>query len=162
MYTYLAGHVGRSGNEGAFRVLERGYNHWASGHIQEILINTNCPPFCYVKCKTNPSMKSGTYVVYILLKGNGGIASIASAMCDCAAGFVHNLVKIWQKYWQIRDNFTIILPPSFMIPSLLLCSLVWPDVFFSAGNYHFQYKHPLWTIYFVPTICTCITLKIIC
>lgn len=110
MYTYLAGHVGRSGNEGAFRALERGYNHWASGRIQEILINTNCPPFCYVKCKTNPSMKSGTYVVYILLKGDGGIASIASAMCDCAAGFVHNLVQIWQKYWQIRDNLLSFYP----------------------------------------------------
>ena len=110
MYTYLAGHVGRSGNEGAFRALERGYNHWASGRIQEILINTNCPPFCYVKCKTNPSMKSGTSVVYILLKGDGGIASIASAMCDCAAGFVHNLVQIWQKYWQIRDNLLSFYP----------------------------------------------------
>ena len=110
MYTYLAGHVGRSGNEGAFRALERGYNHWTSGRIQEILINTNCPPFCYVKCKTNPSMKSGTYVVYILLKGDGGIASIASAMCDCAAGFVHNLVQIWQKYWQIRDNLLSFYP----------------------------------------------------
>ena len=55
-------------------------------------------------------MKSGTYVVYILLKGDGGIASIASAMCNCAAGFVHNLVQIWQKYWQIRDNLLSFYP----------------------------------------------------
>ena len=29
VYTYLAGHVGRSGDEGAFQALTRGYIHWA-------------------------------------------------------------------------------------------------------------------------------------
>ena len=35
VYTYLAGHVGHFGEEGAFRALERGYAHWASGRLQE-------------------------------------------------------------------------------------------------------------------------------
>ena len=65
-------------------------------------------------------MKSGTYVVYILLKGDGGIASIVSAMCDCAAGFVHNLVQIWQKYWQIRDNLLSFYPKFYGIKPFTL------------------------------------------
>ena len=31
VYTYLAGHVGNTGDQGAFRALSRGYMHLASG-----------------------------------------------------------------------------------------------------------------------------------
>ena len=67
MYTYLAGHVGRVGDEGAFRALARGYTHWASGRLEEIHVNTNHPQLCHVRCKMKPSMKVGVYNVYILL-----------------------------------------------------------------------------------------------
>ena len=64
MYTYLAGHVGRSGYEGAFRALTHGYTHWAS-------------------------MKTGVHHVYLLLQSDDtGLAFILSATCECAAGYV--------------------------------------------------------------------------
>ena len=85
VYTYLAGHVGHFGEEGAFRALERGYAHWASGRLQELQVNANqC--FCHVKCTTSPSMKGGIYKVYMLLGKEGDVATICSAKCDCAAG----------------------------------------------------------------------------
>ena len=66
MYTYLAGHVGHDGDEGAFRALTRGYQYWASGRIEEIQVNTNHPEFCHVRCTMKPSMKMGHYNVYLL------------------------------------------------------------------------------------------------
>ena len=86
VYTYLAGHVGRVSDHGAFRALSRGYNHWASGRVQEIQINTNNPQFCHVKCKMQPSMKVGVYNTYILLGREGEVACIMLATCECAAG----------------------------------------------------------------------------
>lgn len=86
VYTYLAGHVGRVSDHGAFRALSRGYNHWASGRVQEIQINTNNPQFCHVKCKMQPSMKVGVYSTYILLGREGEVACIKLATCECAAG----------------------------------------------------------------------------
>ncbi len=86
VYTYLAGYVGRAGEEGAFRALARGYTHWASGRLQVLKVNTNNPSYCHVQCTTSPSMKTGTYRVYILLGEEGNFATICSAKCDCAAG----------------------------------------------------------------------------
>ena len=83
MYTYLAGHVGRLGEEGAFRVLPCGYTHWASGWLQELQVNANNQFFCHVQCTTSPS---GIYKVYLLLGKEGDLASICSAKCDCVAG----------------------------------------------------------------------------
>ena len=57
VYAYLAGHVGRLGEEGAFSALARGYTHWASGWLQELQVNTNNQFFCHVQCTTSPSMK---------------------------------------------------------------------------------------------------------
>ena len=86
VYTYLAGHVGCVGDEGAFRALSRGYTHWASGRLEEIQVNTNHPQYCHVRCKIKPSMKVGIYNVYILLGREGEVASICTATCGCAAG----------------------------------------------------------------------------
>ena len=86
MYTYLAGHVGHTSNEGAFRTLDRGYKHWASGRLQELDVNVNHPKYCHVRCTMNPSMKTGTYHVYLLLGREGSLATICSAKCECAAG----------------------------------------------------------------------------
>ena len=86
VYTYLAGHVGHTRDQGAFRALARGYTHWASGRLQELAVNTNHPYYCHVRCTMNPSMKTGTYEVYLLLSREGSLAAICSAKCDCAAG----------------------------------------------------------------------------
>ena len=65
VYTYLAGHVGRAG-KGAFRALELGYMHWASGRLQELQVNTNNPLHCHVQCVMSPSMRARTYCIYLL------------------------------------------------------------------------------------------------
>jgi len=86
VYTYLAGHVGRSSEQGAFRALARGCNLWGSGRINQIKVNTNHPEYCYVCCTIKPSMKAGSYHVQMLLGREGELATICSASCKCAAG----------------------------------------------------------------------------
>lgn len=81
VYTYLAGHVGRVGDQGAFRALMRGYTHWASGLLQELEVNTTNPEFCHVRASMKPSMKEGTYCVYLLLEREGELAKICCATC---------------------------------------------------------------------------------
>ena len=84
VYTYLAGHIGHRKNlEGAFRALKRGYIHWASGRVVKIEINAINPDYCHVRSTMKPSMKQGSYLVYILLQKP---ASIVRATCECAAG----------------------------------------------------------------------------
>ena len=86
LYTYLAGHVGpSSSSEGAFRALKHGYVHWASGHVEEIEVNTNNPLYCHVRSTIKPSMKSGTYKIYLLLKIDQS-CTISEATHECAAG----------------------------------------------------------------------------
>ena len=81
VYTYLASHVGRMGEQGAFMALTRGYTHWASGLLQQLEVNTNNPNFCHVRIAMKPSMKDGFYHVYILLARDGHLANICSATC---------------------------------------------------------------------------------
>ena len=88
VYTYLAGHIGHSGNHGAFRALTCGYTHWASGRLQEMKVNVNHPAYCHVRCVMKPSMKQGVYCVYMLLGREGELATISSATCECAARYV--------------------------------------------------------------------------
>ena len=88
VYTYLVGHVGRTGDQGAFRVLARGYTHWSSGRLEEIDVNTNHSEYCHVRCTMTPSMKSIPYHIYLLLGRDGELATICSATCECAAGYV--------------------------------------------------------------------------
>ena len=90
MYTYLAGHVGCSGDEGAFRAPTRGYTHWASRRLDQLTVNINNPKYCHVRATMKPSMKTGAYHVYLLLQSDDeGLASILSATCECAAGYVY-------------------------------------------------------------------------
>lgn len=86
MYTYLAGHVGKSSEQGAFRALARGYLHWASGRLEQLEINVQHPEYCHVRCTMKASMKANVYRVYILLGRVGEFATIVSATCECAAG----------------------------------------------------------------------------
>ena len=94
MYTYLAGLVRPTGDQGAFRALARGYTHWASGRLEEMEVNTNHPDYCHVRCRMKPSMKAGIYVVYILMGCEGGIATICVATCECAAGYVYMYIHV--------------------------------------------------------------------
>ena len=99
LYSYLAGHVGRDGDEGAFRALDSGYNQWASGRLEEMEVNTNHPEYCHVHCKMKPSMKSGIYNVYLLLARDGKLATtICEATCECAAGYVLTLRLVYQTH----------------------------------------------------------------
>ena len=91
MYSYLAGHCGHGGDEGAFRALSRGYIHFASGRIEEIEVNVNHPMYCHVRSILKPSMKSGTYHTYLLLERDCELAIIYSATCECAAGYAYNI-----------------------------------------------------------------------
>ena len=86
MYTYLADQVGRSGEQGAFRALNRGYNLWASGKIDQNEVNIEHPEYCHVYCSIKPSMKAGLYNVQMLLGQEGELATVSSASCECAAG----------------------------------------------------------------------------
>ena len=86
LYTYLACGVGLSKVQGAFRALTRGYNHWASGRLDHLQINSMHPEYCHVRVSCTPSMKPGTYNVYLLLHKEGEVASILTATCECAAG----------------------------------------------------------------------------
>ena len=70
VYTYLAGHVGRSSDQGAFRALTRGYAHWASGKLDNLEINTNNPKYCHIRAIMKPSMNTGLYNVYLLLESD--------------------------------------------------------------------------------------------
>ena len=86
LYTYLACGVGRSETVGAFRALTRGYNHWASGRLDLLQVNTMHPDYCHVRGTTKPSMKPGTYQVYLLLSKKDSFGKIKRATCECAAG----------------------------------------------------------------------------
>ena len=86
LYTYLAEGSGNTSGKGAFRALQRGFNHWASGRLSKLEVNVNHPNFCHVKCEVVPSMKPGHYHVYMLLSREGEMAAIETATCECAAG----------------------------------------------------------------------------
>eukprot|EP00731_Ephydatia_muelleri_P024343 Em0016g614a len=89
VYTYLAGHVGRTRDEGAFRALTRGYAHWASGRLEKLSVNTNNPKYCHIRAAMKPLMKTGVYHAYLLLESDAeGLASILAATCECVAGYV--------------------------------------------------------------------------
>ena len=86
MYTYLGCGTGGSQTEGAFRALTRGFNHWASGWLSQIQVNSSHPEFCHVCATCVPSMKQGTYHVYLLLARDGAVGIICTATWECAAG----------------------------------------------------------------------------
>ena len=87
LYQYLSAGVGQEQESKTFRALYRGYNHWASGRVDEIEVNTQNLYYCFVKCVVTPSMKPGSYKVYLLLsRGSDGYGDIRTASCQCAAG----------------------------------------------------------------------------
>ena len=86
VYSYLSGALSRTGDEGAFRALSRGYTHWASGRLNVLEINTCNPQYCHVRSNLRPSMKTGSYQVYLLLGKSEIYVTVVSATCECAAG----------------------------------------------------------------------------
>ena len=143
LYTYLAGHVGRDGSEGAFRALSRGYTHWASGRLEELQVNTNHPEYCHVQCNMKPSMKAGIYRVYILLRREGNLAKICSATCECAAGYVP-------------------LPPS-LVPSLFL-SVTTPVLYvhlFNCSWFYFLTGNQLAALMYLLFFMLCVPLLLL-
>lgn len=86
LYTYLAEGTGDTTGRGAFRALKKGYTHWSSGRLDNLEVNLKHPHFCHVRCHMMPSMKTGVYHVSLLLKDQGGMASVEAATCECAAG----------------------------------------------------------------------------
>jgi hypothetical protein len=88
LYTYLANYIGKRDRGNAFRSLQRGYTHWASGRLKKLDIHVLHPLYCHVRCHMTPSMKQGKYLVYILLGHSGMMATIERATCECAAGYV--------------------------------------------------------------------------
>lgn len=86
LYTYLAYGTKQSDMQGAFRALTRGYNHWASGRLDQLQVHVLHPTYCHVQCVCTPSMKPGKYKVYILLDHENDIVDVKIATCECAAG----------------------------------------------------------------------------
>lgn len=63
-----------------------------------------------------PSMKAGVYHVYLLLQSDEkGLASILSATCECAAGYVITKFIIYTVY------VCIILPNLENLPAVHMC-----------------------------------------
>ena len=86
MYSYLDSHTGREHGEGTFRALSRGYTHWESGHVERIEVNFNNSLYCHVQSVMKPSMKQGSYRIWIVLKCTGQFATVSHSSCECAAG----------------------------------------------------------------------------
>ena len=94
LYTYLAGHLGKEGDSCAFRALDRGCTHWASGRLQQLENNVNHPEYCHVRCSMQASMKSNVYQVYMLFGRHGDLATILSATCKYVAGYVYVIILL--------------------------------------------------------------------
>ena len=86
VYTYLASGAGRPQSEGTFHALTRGFIHWASGRIDSIEVNIHNPLYVHIQSSMKPSMKQGSYHVWILLQREDDLATVRSATCECAAG----------------------------------------------------------------------------
>ena len=64
--------------------------HWASGRLDQLTVNINNLKYSHVHAAMKPSMKTGVYHVYMLLQSDDkGLASILSATCAFAAGYVN-------------------------------------------------------------------------
>ena len=83
--TYLDSHTGRERGEGTFRALSRGYTHWASGRVKRIEVNSENSLYCHVQSVMKPSMRQGSYRIWLMLKCTGSYATVSHATCECAA-----------------------------------------------------------------------------
>lgn len=118
VYTYLAGTVGHSKTQGAFRVLSCGYTHWASGRLSVIDIHTQHPAFCHVRSTMKPSMKPGVYQVYILLSRGEGPTWCLPVVTVLLGEFMIIMIKLYILYIYL---FYIIVFPMQIVLQLYSC-----------------------------------------
>ena len=90
VYTYLARQTCQDNGQSSFRALTQGFTHWKSCRVNTISINVCNPTNCHVKSVMQPSMKSGTYHVWLMLqRSEMGHVNVMRATCECAAaGFL--------------------------------------------------------------------------
>ena len=86
VYSYLDNHTGRERGEGTFRALSHGYTHWASGRVERTEVNYENSLYCHVQSVMNPSIRQGSYHIWLMLKCTGPYATVSHATCECAAG----------------------------------------------------------------------------
>jgi len=70
VYSYLANETRQDDGRSTFRALARGYIQWSSGRIQMMSVNLQHPINCHIESTMRPSMKSGSYHVWIMLGKN--------------------------------------------------------------------------------------------
>ena len=64
--------------------------------MNTISINVHNPTICHVKSVMQPSMKSGTYYVWLMLQRcEMGHANVLRATCECAAGYVLIIYNVY-------------------------------------------------------------------
>ena len=88
VYSCLSGALGR------IRDLSRGYTYWASGRLSVLKVNCHNRHYCHVRSAMKPSMKVGTYKVYLLLGRTGNFATVVAATCEYAAGYVYTWLDV--------------------------------------------------------------------
>ena len=86
VYSYLDTHTGREHGEGTFRALSCGYTHWASGRVERIEVNCKNPLYCHIQSVMKPSMRQGSYRIWLVLKCTGPYAAMSHVTCECTAG----------------------------------------------------------------------------
>jgi len=64
VYLYLAKETCQDNGRSTFRALARGYTHWASGHINTILVNLQHPINCHIE---SIMRQYSSYRVWIML-----------------------------------------------------------------------------------------------
>ncbi len=89
LVTHLAEGAGNTTGRGASRALQRRFTHWSCGRLDRLEVDVKHPRFCHVRCQMASSMKLGLYYVSLLLgRDAADLATIESAKCECAAGYV--------------------------------------------------------------------------
>lgn len=68
VYTYLASGAARAQSEGTFCALTHGFTYWASVSIDSIEVKIHNPLHAHTQSWMKPSMKQGSYHVWILLQ----------------------------------------------------------------------------------------------
>ena len=94
IYSYLAKETCQDDGRNTFRALTRGYIQWSSGRIQMMSVNLQHPINSHnIESTMRPSMKAGSYHVWIMLgKNDLGYAHVLRATCGCAAGYILELM----------------------------------------------------------------------
>ena len=61
--------------KGAFRALQRRFQHWSCGRLNNLELNVQQPDSCHVRYELTPSMQAGLYHVTMILAHDGELAN---------------------------------------------------------------------------------------